>query len=1033
MYLRIIIMTIPQIGVRRFSATTVASQRPDHRLFSQVNWDHIESGKYAIVDPVDPGNILYLSPKEYYSAQKTWLSNDIAIVVLALPSDKRPSPSDSDKNSPPIPGVGGGGWFKPRSLTMPFLSNLEKYRRRVVKTVHRGDDVVEEESLVEVNEGNLMTLTLEWAFLTHFRIFGMKTGKGFLSESKDFAFSLVSLYQAQGGLALVKRLKVYAFAVKSFLAGSPLKTTEPLGIRVRLSHGLPKVLPASVRRKLRSRCPLNIRLWMTLLMSYKGLFIGAQQPSLAMVVKSPFLPSEEVLTEIRGFLPKFWGMFKDVKHRSLRPTSLHMTLKSGPNVRPSFAGIGVDLMAWCMELGRKGGYFLSKEPKDLVGWVQFHDFMIWVQSHFIVPLDDIKKDSPLYQVPLFSYLLNTGIWNEERMLFVGLIGTLGCLYTPAVGSVKVPKRLAMAPRERGQAADWERLWELVDGIPSWCLDQSHYKCYPRLTRISFLQEGAGKVRNVCIVDWFTQHYLKPMHLQLFEILRVLPTDATFDQEGAVDSFSKRSGYMASYDLTSATEIIPQFLYAEVLTPFFGAATASAWLSLIADRWFHILPNREYSRVESPVRYRRGQPMGALSSWASMALVHHFLVQFAASRVGKFPFYGYRVLGDDIVINDQELGLQYELCASQLGILLSGPKTIKSEKGLFDFACQTIMDRANLSPYSIRSELSIRSVQQRIEDILWYVRRGYIDLEAPGWLNLILRYAFGPKSYLEIQESRRKGVVDPLVWALLIATLGGGKSGHKMVKTTSSSWAPLIELGGLLIKPLSSFFTPLGGLHKLVGKALPRSSLKLILLDMIKHRVDTVLELTKKLPLEYPMVPAKYLFLLPLQRHLGPDGDRENHMTYVRTKGGLVLRIQRELAAAESLDSFRTSLMDTEVYSGDELTFVSNILSVLEDSCQLLRLNPIRSWILRGQAAEVSATDSTTSQRRAWYKTLQRWTRWGTAIRCLAECDREILGSIAQSLDQERDPPSSPEEFSGTSQTGSVTTQNLSVDLRNKSE
>jgi len=40
-------------------------------------------------------------------------------------------------------------------------------------------------------------------------------------------------------------------------------------------------------------------------------------------------------------------------------------------------------------------------------------------------------------------------------------------------------------------------------------------------------------------------------------------------------------------------------------------------------------------VPSKVRYAVGQPMGALSSWAMLALTHHLIVAMAARRVG-FP-------------------------------------------------------------------------------------------------------------------------------------------------------------------------------------------------------------------------------------------------------------------------------------------------------------------------------------------------------------------------------------------------------------
>jgi len=42
-------------------------------------------------------------------------------------------------------------------------------------------------------------------------------------------------------------------------------------------------------------------------------------------------------------------------------------------------------------------------------------------------------------------------------------------------------------------------------------------------------------------------------------------------------------------------------------------------------------------------------MGALSSWAMLALTHHYIVRIAARRVGIKNFNHYAVLGDDVVI------------------------------------------------------------------------------------------------------------------------------------------------------------------------------------------------------------------------------------------------------------------------------------------------------------------------------------------------------------------------------------------------
>jgi hypothetical protein len=79
----------------------------------------------------------------------------------------------------------------------------------------------------------------------------------------------------------------------------------------------------------------------------------------------------------------------------------------------------------------------------------------------------------------------------------------------------------------------------------------------------------------------------------------------------------------------------------------------------ADAWAALLTKRPWWLGSRPVRYAVGQPMGAYSSWAMLALTHHVIMQVAAFRAGwrhMFPYYV--VLGDDIVIRDSRVAGEY---------------------------------------------------------------------------------------------------------------------------------------------------------------------------------------------------------------------------------------------------------------------------------------------------------------------------------------------------------------------------------------
>jgi hypothetical protein len=126
-----------------------------------------------------------------------------------------------------------------------------------------------------------------------------------------------------------------------------------------------------------------------------------------------------------------------------------------------------------------------------------------------------------------------------------------------------------------------------------------------------------------MVDVWTQSILRPLHDSLFGFLKSIPCDATFDQRGSVSRcFEKIAVAKQSfgYDLSAATDRLPIAVQVKILTPFIGEKASSAWASLLVDR--------QYWLDSESLRYTVGQPMGALSSWAMLAITHHFVVQLA---------------------------------------------------------------------------------------------------------------------------------------------------------------------------------------------------------------------------------------------------------------------------------------------------------------------------------------------------------------------------------------------------------------------
>lgn len=136
-----------------------------------------------------------------------------------------------------------------------------------------------------------------------------------------------------------------------------------------------------------------------------------------------------------------------------------------------------------------------------------------------------------------------------------------------------------------------------------------------------------------MVDPLTQWVLEPLHKLIFGVLARIPTDGTFDQlkplKALIELADVKHLPLYSFDLSSATDRLPVSIQVELLKFLLGEKLALLWKSILVDRDY----SYDYKSWRGVVRYAVGQPMGALSSWAMLALTHHFLVQYAALKAG----------------------------------------------------------------------------------------------------------------------------------------------------------------------------------------------------------------------------------------------------------------------------------------------------------------------------------------------------------------------------------------------------------------
>jgi hypothetical protein len=160
-----------------------------------------------------------------------------------------------------------------------------------------------------------------------------------------------------------------------------------------------------------------------------------------------------------------------------------------------------------------------------------------------------------------------------------------------------------------------------------------------LGKLSVVYNQAGKARVVASTNWWIQSALKPLHENIFALLEKLPTDGTHDQEGCFNKFLIRSDSFAGpkfgnklsgFDLSAATDRLPIDLQVQILNEM--GVDGHLWKDLLSIDWLYH-PN---NHTDEFVRYAVGQPMGAYSSWAMLALSHHVIVRASALVAGKKP-------------------------------------------------------------------------------------------------------------------------------------------------------------------------------------------------------------------------------------------------------------------------------------------------------------------------------------------------------------------------------------------------------------
>jgi hypothetical protein len=224
--------------------------------------------------------------------------------------------------------------------------------------------------------------------------------------------------------------------------------------------------------------------------------------------------------------------------------------------------------------------------------------------------------------------------------------------------------------------------------------------------------GGTELRDIAVPNRFIQNALVPAADRLYNLVRQLPKDATFDQDRFDTKIQNRVNndnlYQGSVDLSKATDNLPFSWGEEIvskLQSIFGPTPEEQLLHAI----FGMNTPKEDKKEKAETEFVRsfdlfktvarakwldegfltewkvGQPLGSLPSFAMLAITHNLLLESLGASLG-YHHSPYVVLGDDVVIMNKRLRSRYIRELSSRGIPLSLHKSYEGR--LSEFAGKT---------------------------------------------------------------------------------------------------------------------------------------------------------------------------------------------------------------------------------------------------------------------------------------------------------------------------------------------------------
>lgn len=505
--------------------------------------------------------------------------------------------------------------------------------------------------------------------------------KGHCIAIHSMSSSIVQLYKTRGPVGTGQYLKQVSFCLQRYLASPQPSKTVQSGCWIKLTKsGLPSFIPVIYRKRL---------------------YNGNVDPTIVRVVLSVCtlhkvmvaLPRSGRFTDLRSIIAK--GQTYIDARKDIFAEIYESGLEFLHRLYPKIGDIPLHLGYKCIPILSAGPLSLHAALRstylDLFG---LHGMVQRPTSYHLLGLDTqaLLGDGPL-----------SGLMERCRNLFPD--NTIYPNHYDEDWSISVDSTGPHPLDIFIEAFRSSNNFSFIGNTP-YCSSGNHWCQDLYLGRISRKLEGAGKVRNFAIGNSILQRLLYPLHEWSMSLLSHIEMDGTYNQIAPLNRL-RGERVLYSFDLKSATDIFPCEASMMLLESLFDKTVAWSWYEILRSTEF-LVPNGIQGDPFHPLstRFRRGQPLGFFSSWPVFSLTHHWIIVKAAETVypGK-RFTRYAVLGDDVVIADEQVALAYARIMEDIGGVISKEKSLISYVGGCEFAKRFILfnhleSRMDLSPSSL---------------------------------------------------------------------------------------------------------------------------------------------------------------------------------------------------------------------------------------------------------------------------------------------------------------------------------------------